>query len=207
MSDADRQKWNTHYAAGSYASREHSSALLAEHLAQLPRGCALDLACGAGRNALFLAAAGFDVDAVDISPVALERARQSAEKRDLDVNWIEADLESGRGGPWTQRCYDLIVIVRYVNLELMRSLTTQLNVGGYMLTEQHLTTKRSVIGPANPAFRLKPNELLHAADKLRIISYREAIVQDPDNRLAALAQLIACREPASFDMLDDESAS
>ena len=67
MSEADRKRWNERYKAGAYGQRTHPSALLATMVEQwLPvRGGAraLDLACGAGRNALYLAEQGYQVDA------------------------------------------------------------------------------------------------------------------------------------------------
>ena len=87
MAEADREKWDQRYAEGSYRARTYPSPFLVERLAELPRGRALDLACGAGRNALCLAEAGYAVEAVDISGVAVERARATARERGLDVDW------------------------------------------------------------------------------------------------------------------------
>ena len=92
MSDAERQRWDQRYRDGSYRARPHATELLQKWQPKLPRGRALDIACGAGRNALYLAALGYEVDAVDIAPYALERARQAAAERGLVVNWIAADL-------------------------------------------------------------------------------------------------------------------
>ena len=107
MSDADRDRWNARYGAGEYAARTHPTVLLSTWLAKLPHGRALDIACGAGRNALFLADHGYQVDAVDIADVALQRASATAEAASLSVNWIARDLERETlpDGP-----YDLIVV-------------------------------------------------------------------------------------------------
>ena len=77
MSDADRERWNARYESGEYAARTHPSALLAAWTGRLPRGRALDVACGRGRNAIHLAANGYAVDAMDISGVALAKARET----------------------------------------------------------------------------------------------------------------------------------
>jgi len=190
MSDADREKWNTRYREGSYAARVHPTALLAEWLPRLPRGRALDVACGAGRNALWIAEAGWEVDAIDISSAALERAAATAAKRSLEVRWIEADLEAA---PLPDGTYDLIVVVRYVNPDLMPRLIRLLREGGHLLCEQHLHTACEVVGPADPAFRLDAGELLGLVANLRVLWYREGLVEDPDGRMAALAQIVACR--------------
>ncbi len=193
MSSAERDKWNERYRSGYYESREHPTALLTDWAPRLPSGAALDVACGAGRNALFLASAGFRVDAVDISGVALDRARAAAAARGLDVRFIEADLADDADSALPGHAYDLIVWVRYVNPALMPKLTNRLAAGGHLLCEQHLATTADVVGPRNPAFRLAPNELLSSACDLRVVYYHEGIVVDPDGRAAALAQLVAQR--------------
>lgn len=200
MSETDRDKWNARYGAGAYRSRRHPTALLAEWLPDLPRGRALDLGCGAGRNALALAAAGFEVDAVDVSPVALERARAETAPGAARVRWIEADLEDGAGTESVIRDdYAVILMVRYVNIPIMRRMTERLMDGGCLLSEQHIKTRREVAGPRNPAYRLDANQLLGAVAGLRVLYYREAIVEDPDGRQAALAQVIACRGTPCFE--------
>ena len=195
MSNTDREKWNERYATGAYAARTYPTQLLADWIDELPRGRALDVACGAGRNALFLAEHGYTVDAIDISAVALERARASAAERGLDVNWIEMDLERDEiAGDH----YDLIVIVRYTHPTLVADLIGRLADGGFLLCEEHLLTDRDVVGPTSAAFRTRPNELLGLSTGLRVIYYREGLVGDPDGKTAALAQLIGCRGTAGF---------
>ena len=92
MSHADRDKWDKRYREGSYGTRTYPSELLAEWLPQLQKGRALDVACGAGRNALYLAAAGYVVDenatavaTVDVSDVNTQPTL-SAQTFDLREN-------------------------------------------------------------------------------------------------------------------------
>ncbi len=195
MSITDRDKWNERYRTGAYRARAHPTQLLADWLPTLPRGRALDVACGAGRNALHLAEHGYSVDAVDISSVALDRARASARERGLTVNWFEMDLEATIP---TDAHYDLIVMVRYTHPTLVAELVGLLNDGGYLVCEEHLSTTREVVGPTNARFRMRPNELLGLATGLRIIYYHEGLAVDPDGRPAALAQLVGCRGSAGF---------
>ena len=195
MSDVDREKWDERYATGAYAARTHPTQLLADWIDELPRGRALDVACGAGRNSLYLAEHGYAVDAVDISSVALDRARATAAERGLDVNWIEMDLEAEEP-PGDH--YDLIVIVRYTHPTLVAKLIGKLADGGFLLCEEHLLTDRDVVGPTSAAFRTRPNELLGLSTGLRVIYYHEGLVEDPDGRTAALAQLVGCRGTAGF---------
>jgi tellurite methyltransferase len=199
LSLADLEKWDARYRGGSYAGRRHPTALLERVVTELPRGSALDVACGAGRNALYLAASGFEVDAVDISTAALERLRADAAAGGLRIRDLEADLEGGLPDflPLKGR-YDLIVMVRHVNQALLAGLIRRLADGGVLVAEQHLETDRDVVGPRTEAFRLGPNALLDASHGLRVHFYREGIVTDPDGRHAALAQIVASRGGKDF---------
>jgi tellurite methyltransferase len=192
VSRAERDKWDARYRAGAYADRANPTALLAQWLDRLPRGRALDIACGAGRNALFLAAAGYAVDAVDISSAGLERGRATADERGLEIGWHCVDLEELPGalprGP-----YDLVVWVRYVNAALWPEIVSRLAPGGYLLVEQHLVTSADVVGPTSAAFRLEPGELARAASALVAVYVHEGLIVDPDDRPAALAQFIGRR--------------
>jgi SAM-dependent methyltransferase len=192
MSNEERARWDEKYRGGSYAGRTHPTALLVEHLPAAP-GRALDVACGAGRNSLFLAARGWRADGIDISAVGLAQARERAAEEGLDVVWIEADLDDPQALP--PGPYDLIVMVRYVNRRLLPQLLARLAPGGILLVEQHLESATDVIGPTTGRFRLRHNELLRdvmaaGGDAGRVVYYREGLVTDPDDRLASLAQLV-----------------
>jgi SAM-dependent methyltransferase len=193
VAQSDRTKWNERYQSGAYAERTHPSALLEEWIDRIPRGRALDVACGAGRNALFLAANGFDVDAVDISVEALNTAGRSAQRSGLHINWIEHDLDEALE---LNREYALILVIRYVNLPLIRKLAASLAPGGFLLCEQHLETNTEVAGPSNPAYRVKPGALQTVARGLQIHYLEEAVTVDPDKRPVALARLVAQRPDA-----------
>src|SRR5690606_20903240 len=195
-SESSREKWERRYREGAYAERVHPTPLVVDWLDLVPEGPALDVACGAGRNALYLASLGRPVDGVDISPTALERARGAARERGLDARFIEADLEEDDpdcvlpAGP-----YALIVVVRYVDRGLFPALIRRLAPGGVLIVEQHLDWPEPVIGPSTPAFRMRPNELLRLALDAtgcdgEVRYYREGLVTDPDGRTAALAQLV-----------------
>jgi len=188
MSRSDRLKWNDRYSKGAYADRTHPSAVLADWINSIPPGRALDVACGAGRNALFLAAHGFEVDAIDISAEALARAQRQAQKAKLHVHWIERDLDE----PLVLDAqYALILIIRYVNLPLIRRLKRNLAPGGFLICEEHLVSDADVVGPSNNAFRVQPGALRRLAGGLHIHFLEEAVVDDPDNRPSAVARLVA----------------
>jgi SAM-dependent methyltransferase len=190
VSAAERDKWDARYRDGAYENRTHPTALLREWLPRLPRGRALDIACGAGRNALFLAANGFAVTALDISSVALERGRRAAEERGLDIEWLCVDLDDDVAAALPAGGFDLIVWVRYVHRTLLPRLLERLNDGGTLLCEQHLATTAPVAGPTSAGFRLAPGELARGASTLSILHSYEGPVVDPDGRSVALAQLV-----------------
>ena len=195
MSETDRKKWDERYATGAYAARPWPTPLLSDWIDRLPRGRALDVACGAGRNSLFLAEHGYAVEGIDVSDVALDRARAAAAERRLDATFVQMDLEAELP---TDRRYDLIVMVRYTHPVLVANLIELLADGGYLLCEEHLRTSREVIGPTNPAYRMDPNELLGLSAGLRVVYYHEGVIDDPDGRPAALAQLVGCRGSGGF---------
>jgi SAM-dependent methyltransferase len=198
MSQADQDRWNVRYREGAYATHTHASALLAEWLPKLkireahPR--AVDVACGTGRNAIYLALRGWQVDAVDISEVALDHLTETATVESLPITCIQTDLEGAVGRPanlFTVDRYDLAIMIRYTNLPLIDTLKGILNAGGYLIVEEHLVTEAEVVGPRNPQFCVAPDALCDAAAGLDILTYREGIVTEPDGRSAALAQLVA----------------
>ena len=196
VTEADREKWDQCYAGGAYEPRTYPSPFLVERLPELPRGRALDLACGAGRNALCLAEAGYEVEAMDISEVAIERARAGARERGLEVDWRVDDLDGFEPPPGR---FDLITVIRYTNREMMERLPGALTEGGILLVEHHFRTPASVGGPTTREFRLAPNELIDIFHgRLRVLFYDERIAPDPDERRMALVRFLGCRGSPGF---------
>ena len=193
MSAAERDKWDARYRDGAYRERTHPTALLADWLPRCPRGRALDVACGAGRNALFLAANGFAVTALDISGVALERGQHAAAGRGLDVEWLQADLDDDPRRTLPAGPFDLIVWVRYVQRALLPHVVARLRAGGLLVCEQHIAADATVAGPTNRSFRLAPGELERSANSLELLHSYEGLVVDPDGRTVALAQLVGAK--------------
>lgn len=200
MSLADQERWDARYRAGAYSDRPHPSAFLQQRWPQLdlpPGARVLDVACGAGRNALYLAALGCEVSAIDGSAVALERARSTSP--DLEVQWQVADLEHGL--PAGLGLFDLIVMVRYVNATVLQALPTLMRPGGLLLVEQHMQTTAAVGGPGHAAFRVAPGALRAAVPGLQCLVAEEGLIPDPDNKPMALTRLLA-RLPADLSAPD-----
>ena len=196
MSKADQDKWDERYHAGAFAERTHPSALLNEWIARLPPGRALDLACGAGRNALFLARNGFEVTAVDISPAGLERARCSARQTASEIDWRQRDLDEPLNIIGN---FQVICLFRYMNQPLIRRLPKLLAPGGVLLVEEHLAADQSqlespIAGPSNPAFLIAPGELPALLDGLTVLHQEEGVVMDPDGRHVALSRFVGTND-------------
>ena len=199
MNQASQKKWNERYLKGAYGTRTRPSALLTEWLPKLQnstnRSRAIDIACGTGRNSIYLAQHGWQVDAFDISEVALELLEKKSNAKKLSIACFHQDC--GDAENQTDHLmddeYNLAIVIRYTNLSLIPNLYRALKVGGYLIVEEHLVTNKEVIGPQNPKFRVPPQSLYDAAGEFKILSYREGLVKDPDGRTAALAQLVAKR--------------
>lgn len=190
MSKQDRDKWNQRYAEDSYR-KTNPVTLLADWLENIPRGRALDVACGAGRNAILLAQTGFQVDAIDISREGLNKARQTAEEQGLSINWIEHDLDE----PYPfESHYDLIIVMWYVDLGLINRLCQCLAPGGYLVCQEHLVTGQEAIGPAGTDFRVAPGSLREAASGLDVLLYEESIEIVPEGGQLASARLVASKD-------------
>ncbi|MFZ5490909.1 MAG: class I SAM-dependent methyltransferase [Pseudomonadota bacterium] len=188
MSPSDAERWEARYQAGTAAYAAQPSAFVLDWLPRLPRGRALDVACGLGATAIALAEAGFEVTAIDIAPTALARARAQAERRGVSVDWQCADL-SGMRLPAAR--YDLIVDIHFVNRDLVAQFADALRPGGHVLFEQHLRWPRPVAGPGSDHFRLRPGELRHLLWQLELVHCEEGLCAIPDGGHYALARAVA----------------
>jgi SAM-dependent methyltransferase len=192
VSEDERQNWDSRYASGDYRPRPAAGPFLEAWVDRLPLGRALDVACGAGRHAMRLAEAGLDVDAVDVSAVAIDMAAEEAKRRGLELNWVVADLDDHE---LPVGAYNVITVIRYVNRGLWLRLIDGLAPGGWLLVEHHMKTAADVDGPSSPEFRLEPQELLRAFAELRILFYEETLAEgDRPGRRHALQRLVAVKD-------------
>jgi len=168
----DRARWDEKHAE-EYAPQRPSSFL--KQIFQvdswrLPKGRALDIATGKGRNAIFLAERGFQVVGIDISPVALEMARWSARDKSLAIDWQEADLERIE---LPKGDYDLVLNFNYLQRPLVPQIKKTLKRGGWVIFETYLTDQSKIGHPINPDYLLLYNELLDLFRDFRVLYYRE----------------------------------
>ena len=193
MSIEDKVRWDKQHES-THGSTEPSAFLreiFATEAWPIPPGRALDVACGKGRNALFLAERGFAVVAVDISPIALEEGRRGAAEKNLAVTWQQADLERIQ---LEEDAYDLVVDFNYLQRALIPQIKAALRVGGHVIFETYLIDQPAIGHPKNPAYLLQHNELLNFFREYRVLYYREGKFSEggePAFRARIFAQKIA----------------
>ena len=159
--------------------------LLVENLDLLPKGRALDVAMGNGRNAVYLARIGFEVEGIDISPEAVSSALERARKSGVNLRARVADLESDYH--IEKGAYDIIICFNYLQRSLIPHIKDGLRTGGMVAYETFIVVQAQFGKPTNPDYLLKHNELLDLFRDFRCLYYREGIVEGRK----AIASIIA----------------
>lgn len=183
--------WDDRYRRGEYPTGPLPVVVKAASI--LPPGRALDLACGAGRHALYLAEQGWQVTAVDASRDGIDILQRRAGARSLTIDARVADLERGELviGP---AAYDLICVCCYLQRELFPAIRAGVRVGGAVVAAMAMVDEVPDVKPMNPAFLLQPGEL-------RAEFAGWGLIHDFEGKIAgqaskrAVAELIA-RRPA-----------
>lgn len=170
--------WDERYGRGDYSSAEPSQ-LLRRAVATLTPGRALDLACGVGRHAIFLAGLGWQVTAVDSSRTGIEMMKQRAAESGVVVDAQIADLEQGEF-PIATESYDLICDFYYLQRNLFPRLHAGLKPGGTFVAAIHLISNDPSEETRNPAFLLAPGELRAEFRGWDITHYHETQMDDDD---------------------------
>ncbi|MEO8436508.1 MAG: methyltransferase domain-containing protein [Pyrinomonadaceae bacterium] len=174
--------WDERYGRGDYSSAEPSQ-LLRRAVTTLTPGLALDLACGVGRHAIFLAGLGWQVTAVDSSRTGIEiMKRRAAEAGATITSRIDAhiaDLERGEF-PIATESYDLICDFYYLQRNLFPQLRAGVKRGGTFVGSIHLVGNDPAEETRNPAFLLEPGELRAEFRGWEITHYHETQMNDDD---------------------------
>lgn len=171
-------KWDERYSRGEHATDEPSRVLVRAVEALKP-GRALDIACGVGRHAVYLAEHGFDVTAVDASRAGLEIMLERARARGVQVDARVADLERGEF-IIEPHAYDLICDFYYLQRDLLPQIRAGVRTGGTVVAAIHLVDDDAETPPMNPAFLLQPGELLTLFAGWEINHYHETQRDDAD---------------------------
>lgn len=186
---SDRKRWDERFRGKEFAFGKEPNPFLKKYIRLLPKGKALDLAAGEGRNAVFLARNGFEVDAVDISRIGLKKAKKLAKEVGVTINTLLADLNLFQ---IEKEKYDLIANFYFLSRNLIPKIKKGLKKGGRVLFETYILEQRNIgtEGPKDSKYFLKPNELLRLFKDFRILFYREGIFKEGGRR-KAVASLIA----------------
>ena len=177
MSSDDQTRWDRQHSstAGADQPSSYLRQILESDAWHIPRGIALDVAAGTGRNAIFLAEMGFTVAGIDISTVAIEKARRRADEKSLEITWLQADLEHIE---LSTDAYDLIVNFNYLQRSLFPQIRRALRPRGHVIFETYLIDQQAIGHPKNPAYLLDHNELLDHFRSFRVLCYREGKYTD-----------------------------
>ena len=186
--DAVISKWN-HIYSQSVQESYPAVQVLTENEFLLPAaGTALDLACGLGANAVFLAEHGLAVTAWDISFIAIDKLRTYAVQQGLNINACQENIVADN---FTECSFDVIVVSRFLDRTLSDAIIGALKPGGLLFYQTFTRQKTSRKPPNNPDYLLTENELLALFSPLRVIYYREnALIGEQRRGLRNEAQFI-----------------
>ncbi|HKQ78172.1 MAG TPA: methyltransferase domain-containing protein [Blastocatellia bacterium] len=182
--------WDERYERGEQTNDEPHP-LVVEFASKLEPGRALDLACGVGRHAIWLAERGWRVTAVDNSRVGIEILRRRADAKGLVIDSRIADLER-HDFIIEPAAYDLILICRYLQRDLFPAIRAGARIGGVVIAVIAMVDDDPQIKPMNPAFLLNPGELRVEFEGWNLTSEFEG-KPDGDERRRAMAEIVARR--------------
>jgi SAM-dependent methyltransferase len=171
VTQADQRRWDQKWSRVQGA-RKRPHPLLEQRGGFLSGGYALDLACGLGQNAIWLAKRGYRVLGVDISTVALDAARTEARRQSVleRIDFHRVDLDVWRA---PEANYDLICVFRFLDRRLFPSIRKGLRPGGFL----YYSTRHKGFLQRNPssctAYLLARGELLEVFGDWHILHYRE----------------------------------
>jgi tellurite methyltransferase len=191
MNRERRAKWEERHSQGTPGDPEPS---VAEMIDLLPRGTALDIAAGTGRNSIALARAGFRVIAADFSRSGLRTLGEIARRENLAITPVLTDLEEAF--PFSSNSFDSILNVSYLDRDLLPLLKTSLRPGGALLFDTYLIDEADEAGHGhlrNTRFTLDHYELRALLSDLELIRYREGLVVYPNGKRAWRATALARR--------------
>jgi SAM-dependent methyltransferase len=160
----------------------------------------LDVACGRGRHALFLASAGSQVRAVDRDPARIETLARVARRLRLPIDAEALDLEAGEADLGAEQ-YELILVFNYLHRPLFPALARALRPGGVLLCETFTREHRGPHGPTRPEHLLEPGELERLVAPLEVVRRREG--ERDGLQLAS----VAARRRASYRVAESQDSA
>jgi SAM-dependent methyltransferase len=169
----DSQEWDRRYAGAELVWTAEPNRFVVDELRDLAPGRALDVAAGEGRNAVWLAAQGWQVTAVDFSAVGLDKGRRLAEARGVTVDWVRADVRDYQ----PEAAAFQLVLVAYLQLReaeldgVLRRAATALAPGGVLLVVGHdlANLTEGAGGPQDPAVLHTPEAITRSLGGLAVV--------------------------------------
>ncbi len=154
-----------------YARNEGPAKFLVDNVALLPHGRVFDIAMGSGKDAIYLAQQGFQVEGVDISEEKVKKALDDARSVGVTITAAVIDLEKGHN--IAKNSYDVIICFRYLQRSLIPAIKAGIRPGGMIVYETFIVDQAQYGKPTNPDFLLRHNELLHLFADFRCLRYHE----------------------------------
>ena len=155
--------WDERYSESGFAYGDQPNDFLAAHFTEIPPGSVLDLGCGEGRNAVFLAEQGYEVTAVDQSAAGLQKAEQLADRRGVRIATVQADLGQFtlRPNHWAGVVSIFCHLPPEIRRSLYASLVQGLRPGGVLLLEAYTPAQvgRGTGGPSDPDWMMSLDRL------------------------------------------------
>lgn len=186
MSQADRERWDRKYAAGNPNPAFAPSPLLVQNAHLLDgHGLALDVACGVGQNAIFLADRGYEVLAVDSSLIGLRYCRGAIAGTGRRIHLVAADLERF---VFPRATFALVIVFRFLNRDLLPHIKETLAPGGLLIYETFNINELQSRPDMTRSYLLEPGELARAFADLECIA-----TNDTAENTAALTHWIGRR--------------
>lgn len=174
MSLQDKEKWDNKYLIKSQLLKPRdASDNLKDYLTHCTGTKALDLACGAGRNSIYLAKHGFKVDSLDIASVALEALQTEAKKQNLssNINTILVDLDRYE---IKDKIYDIIVMTNFLDRSVLKRAKDALKINGILFVETYMISDDNEKRKSDLNNLLKSQELKQILDSsFEILHYDE----------------------------------
>ena len=175
----EADEWNRRYEGPDLIWTAQANRTLMAETGSLEPGRALDLGCGEGRNAVWLASRGWAVTGVDFSDVGLEKARRLAEAQAVVVEWHLADLRFYEPAP---SAYDLVVVL-YLHLPadgrraVHAAAASALRAGGTMLVLGHDSSNLSEGhgGPQDPSLLFTPDDVVDELPGLTVVKAERVV--------------------------------
>ena len=185
--ESDRTQWDQVFDQDVYVYGKEPAEVLMEHIDILPVGRALDIAMAEGRNAVFLAKKGFVVDGVDISEVAIRKAKRLAKENHVEITTINADLNTYQIKPET---YEVILNIQYLQRSLIPQIKRGLKRGGIVVFENETVEQLKLpkSGGIRRDYLLNVGELKELFKDFKILYYSEK-----NDGKEAVARLVAMK--------------